>query len=289
MMVMYAIAVCLLFCATASSEVYKMAPVVIDNPTENICAPEDQLVAVRNNISARLAEILAEIVSNRTDDGVSACGGPEWRQVAYLNMSVTNQTCPGQWKLYEEGSVKACGRPLGSQCSSVTFNNTGGEMYSKVCGRVIGYQHGSPDASHYRDGSNFDINDPYLDGVSITYGNPRNHIWSFFACLYDGWCCSEQHLQNVEHYDFLKNNFFSDTGSSHGQHQWQQELYVDTPLWDGNTLCTNNENCCAPHSGPWFYTALDTPTSNNIEVRICGDQSINDEDNPVGLIEVYTQ
>ena len=45
--------------------------------------------------------------------------------------------------------------------------------YNRVCGRVRGYQKGSPDGFR---GGNID---GYVDGLSITHGNPCQHIWTY--------------------------------------------------------------------------------------------------------------
>ena len=49
-------------------------------------------------------------------------------------------------------------------------------QYSRVCGRVIGYQFGSTDAFRSRL-TNID-QVAYVDGISITHGSPCNHIWT---------------------------------------------------------------------------------------------------------------
>ena len=50
--------------------------------------------------------------------------------------------------------------------------------YSKVCGMVAGYQKGTTDGYHTFKSV---INGPYFNGVSITYGLPQKHIWSFIT------------------------------------------------------------------------------------------------------------
>ena len=40
---------------------------------------------------------------------------------------------------------------------------------------------------------------------------------------------------------------------------------------------------------PWFRVALTSSTSDAIEVRICGNQVLEDEDSPIALIELYVQ
>ena len=49
--------------------------------------------------------------------------------------------------------------------------------YSRVCGRIIGFQVASPDAFgrfNYNNGRD-------LDGVIISHGAQQDHIWSFAA------------------------------------------------------------------------------------------------------------
>ena len=81
------------------------------------------------------------------------CGSDEgWMRVAYLNMSDPNEKCPEGFRLYEENGVRACGRPTTSSgsCVSTTYPSEG-ISYSQVCGKVIGYQFGSPDGSSNND------------------------------------------------------------------------------------------------------------------------------------------
>ena len=75
--------------------------------------------------------------------------------------------------------VRACGRATSNigSCQSVQFPSNG-VSYSQVCGRVVGYQFATPSGV---DAGITDINTYYLDGISITHGSPRKHIWSFLA------------------------------------------------------------------------------------------------------------
>ena len=69
---------------------------------------------------------------------------------------------------------------------------------STVCGRIIGYQIGSTDAfcpfqsrCNYRRNDDpaipraYTIDDVYVDGLSLTHGHPREHIWTFAAAIND--------------------------------------------------------------------------------------------------------
>ena len=110
------------------------------------------------------------------------CNGERgWMRVGYLNMTDPNEQCPPGFRMYEENGVRACGRQSVLElCQSVTYPSHD-ISYSQVCGRVIGYQQGSPDAIINQ--PDLGIDGAYVDGVSITRGYPRQHIWTFMAAL----------------------------------------------------------------------------------------------------------
>ena len=117
--------------------------------------------------------------------GLNVTGG--WLRVANLNMTDPDQQCPGNLRLSYTNPIRLCGRRTDRGCDSVTFS-TYGVQYRQVCGRVRGCQFASPDAFNCNDHrscpTNIDV--PYVDGVSITYGeNPREHIWTY-AAAHDG-------------------------------------------------------------------------------------------------------
>ena len=67
--------------------------------------------------------------------------------------------------------------------------------YSRVCGRLIGYQKGST-----RNGVPIpSLEGTYIDGVSLTHGTAgsRQHIWTFVAAVY------ETNLTSSTMYQFL--------------------------------------------------------------------------------------
>ena len=70
-------------------------------------------------------------------------GTPGAARIGYLNMSDPPQTCPEPWRLYQE--TRSCGRETTNGSSSVFFP-TNGVQYSRVYGRIIGYQYGRPNA-----------------------------------------------------------------------------------------------------------------------------------------------
>ena len=113
-------------------------------------------------------------------------GGGGWTRLAYLDMSDSTVNCPTGFRLYQSRGVRACGRPdsSGGSCSSVQYPSNG-ISYSQICGRVVGYQYGTPNAVDTVYGNISDINSYYVDGVSITRGSPRQHVWTLMAGLFD--------------------------------------------------------------------------------------------------------
>ena len=92
-------------------------------------------------------------------------------------MTDPSQQCPSAWREYNNSQFRAYGRPVSNvtSCPSQVFPIS--HQYSKVCGRVIGIQIASPDAFHHGRSSN--INEGYMDGVSITHRSPCHHIWNY--------------------------------------------------------------------------------------------------------------
>ena len=216
------------------------------------------------------------------------CGGGTWYRIAYLNMSDSSQQCPPAWRNYNISGVRACGRPFTSResCSSTTYIT--GRLYSKVCGRVIGYQVVSPDA-FLPDGG---INQAYADGVSITYGQPRTHIWSYVGGYTDflesSNTCPCTYSNSTPPPKFVGDNYYCESANEAELETFAGQFFAMDKLWDGQQ-CDHEGTCCTAKSPPWFSVELPNPTNDDIEVRICGDEGTNNEDTPIELLEIYIQ
>ena len=106
----------------------------------------------------------------------SECGGQAggWMRIADLDTS-RGDDCPSGWTRVTN-PVAACIAPNSDAgCYAVDFSMLN-VPYEKVCGMAVGYQGRTVDAFS---GSLESINDAYVDGVSITYGNPRMHLWTY--------------------------------------------------------------------------------------------------------------
>ena len=111
-----------------------------------------------------------------------------WMRVAYLNMSDSTEECPPGFRLYDENGVRACGRPEsspGDYCQSVKFPSYS-ISYSQVCGRVTGYQYGSPDAiDPNRESEEINnLNGAYvLVLLMVILVNTFGHLWQDYKSI----------------------------------------------------------------------------------------------------------
>lgn len=206
------------------------------------------------------------------------CGAKNgWTRVAFLNMTDPSENCPTGFKLYKHGLIRACGK-YSSGCLHKTFS-THNIPYNKVCGRVKGYQFGSPDGVR-------PSSDPGFDGVSITYGNPRKHLWAFTADNQRGrlLCpCAQNSPYSAPAY--IGSNYYCDSGNSHS---WRPTLYTE-PLWQGpgEHVIQSDRACYQNPHLPWFYRNLGSPVTETMELRLCLDQKVSDEDMPIDEYEIF--
>ena len=150
------------------------------------------------------------------------CGSGQWYRVAHLNMNNSSQQCPSAWREYNNitDGIRACGRPeISNGSCPATFYATS-RQYSRVCGRAIGYQYGTPDAFGLHAAGHM-IDSYYVYGVSVTHGTPRNHIWTLAAGLSEGGfsqqyncpCSNSSHPDNVFPPSFVGNNYYCESGN----------------------------------------------------------------------------
>ena len=231
----------------------------------------------------------------RCDPSKDCCDISEgWTKVVYLNMTDPGHDCPSNWREIT-GPKRTCGRMTDYSCDSATFE-TGGIQYSSVCGRVIGYEDSTPEAfSRYYSTPSLTINDYYVDGISITHGTSRQHIWTLAAGLSERnepyqpnglqYICPCAAGSDVTIPPWVGEDYFCETGTE----TWAWGVfYLDDPLWDGEG-CGANSTCCSYNHPPWFCKELPQPTTDDIEIRLCSAQTISNEDTPIELIEIYIQ
>ena len=128
--------------------------------------------------------------------------------------------------------------------------------------------------------------------MSLTHGQlPRQHIWTFANELDEtlSTCpCTRPDLPYTGVVPpFIGQDYFCETGSR--QAFRHDTFYPDDPLWDGQG-CGGTSTCCEFNNPPWFCKQLPQLTTDDIELRICSDDDINDiddEDTPIEIIEMY--
>ena len=252
---------------------------------------DSQNTATRSEVQRVLRDTVAPYLN-------CPCGGAgPWTRIADFNFSDPTVACPSGFTLTTT-PVRACGRANGAApaCNSIIFP-VNGQSYSRVCGRVNGYQEGSVDALRSVVVDSESLEDIYVDGASLTYGPPgsRQHIWTFAAALYETStgnyntavncrCTNTNEDWSYTIPSFIGNNYFCATGNTGPG--WTRVVYADDPLWDGQG-CGSTNACCQFNNPPWFCTSIPQPTTEDIELRACGDQPEGDEDLLLSLIEIY--
>ena len=252
------------------------------------CPPMEERERARNRIHQIANSAIIGHIYRYTCNGT-----PGWRRVAFINVTDTSYNCPTGLSLTSY-SKRTCGRSHTTRggCSSTTFS-VGGLPYSRVCGRIRGYQFGSTSAFfRYTRG----IGSYYVEGVSLTHGSAgsRQHIWTFAAgatevgTLYpfDRCPCDTHNYDRVP--AFVGDDFFCESGLHSPWIIDQFIFYPDDVLWDGQN-CTSNSTCCQLNNPPWFTKNLTSTTTNDIELRICTDDKPKSDDVPLELIELYVQ
>ena len=246
---------------------------------------------------ARVIEVLKQNISSDIEDRVdkyingrakSKCGiiSGNWRRVAYID-TTQGSPCPSGLREVTSSTLnkRACGRSVNGGCSSVTFPSGG--SYTHVCGRARGYQHKTTDAFRAFNGNS--INDAYVDGLSITRGSPRKHIWTYAAGLQEkeysrggyGYECPCAIPTYASQYkaSFVGNDYYCESGFV----TFESKTAWEDPLWDGEG-CTQSVNTCCQRFG-WFHKTVPL-TSDNLEVRWCVDEA-NNEDFFTDIVEIW--
>ena len=263
---------------------------VLQGDDNQTCPSETRRQRVRNTVKNHAQSLLRESAVPLLQS--FSCGGSiGWRRVAYLNMSDPSQQCPSVWRQITTPH-RVCGRrsTVGS-CEGLTYS-TGSEQYNQVCGRITGYQFANTDSFL---GSSRSINTYYVDGVSVTRGSPRKHIWTFANGLdelstaypYATCPCVTGSTNRNLIPSFVGQNYFCETGIT----RWTGNRILSPdgdPLWDGQG-CGPTSSCCTFNSPPWFNIPLSSPTTDNIEVRICNRGSTQSQDTLIQLVELYVK
>ena len=229
------------------------------------------------------------------------CGGNKggWMRIADINTK-RGDTCPSGWKRYKSYCIG--GSAAGCYSAHFLTNST---SYTKVCGKAVGYQKGTMDCfypSAYPHGkvhnytpitSSRSLDGVYVDGISITTGNPRKHVWTYAVGLSDDYNyplfnCPCAKTPGPDPPTYVGNHYYCESGNTGTYYGKHGIIYSNDPLWDG-TGCLSENSCCYNAGMPWFFRQFPTTTTGDIEVRICRDQAFADEGVAVEQLQLYVQ
>ena len=201
-----------------------------------------------------------------------------WRRIAYLSNNTSPFKCPMGFEFINDPNVPAlCKRnPTGARCSSIKYS-TNGNSYSQVCGTIRGSYFGNPDGFGLHGRSvNTLLNGNYVDGISLTHGSMNeHHIWTLSAIV--NFVTNPTDICSV-----CASNKPSYVGMDYSCDVVDQCKDNCSPrqIW-GSGQCIGNNT---------FYKNLTQPTSDDIEMRVCTDQtaeSPKDEDIFLSYMELY--
>ena len=215
------------------------------------------------------------------------CGGLKggWMQVVDVDMNREGETCPGTWQNITTPGRLCQANVIG--CSSAHFymNDI---PYEHVCGQVVGYQKGTPSAF---DSQRSSLDSNYVEGVSITMGSPRKHVWTYAVGLsddgnYPSWNCPCATIPGRSPPAVVGDDYYCESGDVGGYDF--NAYYLTDPLWDGDG-CSSTNGCCSQIGMPWFYKSLPQQDTGDFEVRICKDENHANEDIAVEKVELYVR
>ena len=214
----------------------------------------------------------------------------------------SERECPDSWikASNEDGSIKGCHSRIVGECSPF-FIEVGSMKFNSVCAKAVGYQMGFPDA-YAVNALPHTADSLYVDGLSITYGFPRTHIWTYAVSssrdkIYDTYVptcpCGDNGGQPPP--VFVGRHQYCDSGhgtapSPQPLANIQQNDYTvfadiknDTSLWGDGCVCCNYGGRRASTTPiqdvdpnvkpPWFarhkLDSLNTERTTHFDIRLC--------------------
>ena len=203
------------------------------------------------------------------------CGPGDWVKIGSLNPL---DSCPSGFMSENIGGAQVCWKKE-KGCTSFSFE--AGQDYRAVCGVATAYAYGSPDAFGSPDET---IDEAYVDGISITYGSPRQHLFTYAAAYEFEKCpCKGGPTEPA----FVNNNAYCGDKVLAPGEQWERKWYPNTVLWHAASDCSDDDITCRDDYRPWFSVETASSTSDAVEIRSCQDQAYDDEAIGIASMEIY--
>ena len=126
------------------------------------------------------------------------------------------------------------------------------------------------------------------DGVTLTHSTPAQHIWTFAAATnsFIGCPCNPSATAslNVDTVEFADSNYYCDVTA---------DSVAEKTLWAGDCgiLETELPECCNVNGPPFFVSTLTSPTSENVDARLCIENAVGPHDAALFIqrMELYVQ
>ena len=224
--------------------------------------------------------------------GHEKCGDGVWMRIGYFDTRQPLAECPDPLMRLVVGGNSYCVRQAVERCDSV-FIKSLGSNYSEVCGMIMAKQYGHPNA--FWDAPRDSPDDGYAEGILITRGSPRQHVWAYVVAdvanppvgyTNPDMCPCTGHASAPQPPSFVGNDYYCDSGNDAGGNAIERQLYNKT-LWNSEgTMCSVSATCCENPDQPWFRKKLDAPTNDNIELRWCANEDLR-EATATERVELY--
>ena len=220
------------------------------------------------------------------------CGGQGgWMRVSHVNMSQSGASCPQglTQKTDSEIGLTLCGQSA-TGCQGTLFSALG-LRYSRVCGQLRGYQRAAPNAfgPFHTSKKTAMLNQTYVDGASITYDTAvPKHIWTYatgYSLTQDTSGCPCNSGSTIQVPPYVGSDYYCETGNN--ANVIATKVFFNDPLWDGQQCDGVEAPCCTHPNMPWFTKTLGETTTEDIQLRLCNNEGISEEETLLQLITLY--
>jgi hypothetical protein len=218
-----------------------------------------------------------------TDECDMANLGGGWTLLFRLN---DGDPCPAGWVSAPRGCRRPDAGGANQSTARVALPHAIGEFRGSV--RALGF--GVSDAFDVS-GATGSIDDNYVDGLSITQGAPRRHLFTYAHGATDPFTeqpsscpCAGGHLPPA----FVGASFRCEAPRRAADpNDLSSRFYdFDDILFDGATI---DDAVCvdAPESEPAFYVTSTVASADDVELRLLSDQATSNEDTAIVQLELW--
>ena len=138
------------------------------------------------------------------------------------------------------------------------------------------------------------IKGAYVDGLSITLGNPCKYMWTYAVGFHDEHAsqgnCPCTSSPGTSAFTFINNDYYCESESS-GTGQPSNAYLTSDSLWDayGSGCTVTYDDCCTNVNIPWIFRQFHNSQQDDIEVRICANQDFEDEAVALDQLQLFVQ